>query len=1062
MSWQRIPLRQDLGAYRNDWDALNGRYYGGHPFLDSRFTESMLRHFGRGDEQLFVHRSMEAVDGLIILRERGAGVWRQFVPSQLQASPVLIPDTKLIDELFAALPLNAWIIELMNQDPNFVPSGLTAACPSRIVQAHALTVNVSLEGKFEAYWNGRSSNLAKNIRRYSNRVSDELGARELRVITDPDEMRESVKRFGELESSGWKKDIGTAVSIENVQGLFYAELMSRFAGSGQARVFEYWLGGRLAASRLIIEGAGMSVILKTAYDECRSRFAPGRLLLHDVLQQAFHEKRHKVVEFYTNASRDQLAWATGQRVISHVTCFRWPWLAALYKTFQRLKAATVGGTAEADNTDTPVVEVFDHISGLPRASKALFDSAERDSFDLGADWFELLQRAAIPKGENTRYYVLSRGGQVCCVLPLLVGAHHVSALTTFYTSIYRPMVARGVQPDELARLLRRVIKDTKACSLRFDAMDPSRPEYELVLAALQQTGLKAFPFFDFGNWHLLVSGRSFDEYFSKLSSKTRNTVKRREKRFMASGLGRIEIVTGGEGLEEAIQAWNRIYQSSWKVPEPYPEFMPGLIRLCARRGWLRLALAYFDGEPIAAQVWIVSHGRAAIYKLAYSESHAQYSAGTLLSAHLMRHVMDVDKVTEVDYLIGDDAYKKDWMSQRRERWGVVAYNLSSIRGLTGFGIQILGRIRHRMGRVQMRAFSWVQSKEAVEARDMHWNLFPVSEIGRLAPGWDDLNKRGPDSALLTSQFLQAALRAFGTGRERLACLGSPEAPDCMAILVERGRGVWETFQPAQAPIGFILMRAGLDLEAALNALILALPGIPLMVGITQQDPDVWPRPATSAKLQTLDYIDTARIVVEGDFDAFWEKRGKNLRQNMRKARNKLEKAGLTVSLVSITDPAAVKDAIANYGHMESAGWKARDGTAVHPENDQGRFYQDLLETHCQAGTGRIYQLMFNDTIAAMDLCVQRDDTIVILKTTYDEATAEYSPAMLMHQELFKTLFDSGVFQKIEFYGKVMDWHLRWTEDKRTMFHINYYRWKWLKRLRAPKLQFAKMVEAPAE
>ena len=76
MSWQRVPLGRDLGSHRDAWDALNLRYYRGHPLLDSRFIEAMLRHFGTGSEQLFIHRIAGAVDGLMILKARGAGVWR--------------------------------------------------------------------------------------------------------------------------------------------------------------------------------------------------------------------------------------------------------------------------------------------------------------------------------------------------------------------------------------------------------------------------------------------------------------------------------------------------------------------------------------------------------------------------------------------------------------------------------------------------------------------------------------------------------------------------------------------------------------------------------------------------------------------------------------------------------------------------------------------------------------------------------------------------------------------------------------------------------------------------
>jgi len=71
-----------------------------------------------------------------------------------------------------------------------------------------------------------------------------------------------------------------------------------------------------------------------------------------------------------------------------------------------------------------------------------------------------------------------------------------------------------------------------------------------------------------------------------------------------------------------------------------------------------MGLAKLNGAPVAAQMWTVAHGRAAIYKVAYHEAYKQYAAGTLVTALLMEQVIDVDRVTEIDYLIGDDAYKK--------------------------------------------------------------------------------------------------------------------------------------------------------------------------------------------------------------------------------------------------------------------------------------------------------------------------------------------------------------------------------------------------------------------
>jgi hypothetical protein len=46
------------------------------------------------------------------------------------------------------------------------------------------------------------------------------------------------------------------------------------------------------------------------------------------------------------------------------------------------------------------------------------------------------------------------------------------------------------------------------------------------------------------------------------------------------------------------------------------------------------------------------------------------SAGSVLTQALIQHAMDVDRVTEVDYLTGDDAYRADWMALRRKRVGL--------------------------------------------------------------------------------------------------------------------------------------------------------------------------------------------------------------------------------------------------------------------------------------------------------------------------------------------------------------------------------------------------------
>ncbi len=308
--------------------------------------------------------------------------------------------------------------------------------------------------------------------------------------------------------------------------------------------------------------------------------------------------------------------------------------------------------------------------------------------------------------------------------------------------------------------------------------------------------------------------------------------------------------------------------------------------------------------------------------------------------------------------------------------------------------------------------------------------------------WQALNLKGPNSPLLEPSFLLPLLKEFGTGHEIL-CVYGGATPSAMALLSPKGKGVWETFQPSQAPLGPWLEDKGVDTRQVLKALFETLPGFPLVLGITQQDPDIYSRPAADGLLGTVDYIDTARISIRGSFEDYWSGRGKNLRHNMKKQRAQLDREGIVTRLEVLSDPDEVSAGVADYGRLESAGWKSEGETAVHPDNAQGRFYRSMLENFCRLRRGRIYRYWFNDRIAAMDLCIEGNGALIILKTTYDEQVANgTSPAFLMRQEIFSGLFDdpqSGI-NRIEFYGKVMDWHKRWSEEIRTLYHVNGYRW----------------------
>jgi hypothetical protein len=77
-----------------------------------------------------------------------------------------------------------------------------------------------------------------------------------------------------------------------------------------------------------------------------------------------------------------------------------------------------------------------------------------------------------------------------------------------------------------------------------------------------------------------------------------------------------------------------------------------------------------------------------------------------------------------------------------------------------------------------------------------------------------------------------------------------------------------------------------------------------------------------------------------------------------------------------------------------------------------------------------------------------------LKTAYDEELNEFSPAFLMREDVMKELYADEQIQLIEFYGRVMEWHSRWTDEIRNLYHLTCYRHSWVKPLRNAVKRFA--------
>lgn len=333
---------------------------------------------------------------------------------------------------------------------------------------------------------------------------------------------------------------------------------------------------------------------------------------------------------------------------------------------------------------------------------------------------------------------------------------------------------------------------------------------------------------------------------------------------------------------------------------------------------------------------------------------------------------------------------------------------------------------------------------------MSWDFAPADKaFEKVRNLWDQLNAACGNHILLDSIFVECALRHFSDGSVLLGVKSDSRKP-ALGLFAKKGVGLWETFQPSQAPLGLILLPKQSNAHEEIPELMRALPGYALQLSMMQQDPGYPTIPPTpeGEQFECVDYIETARISLVGTFEEYWRARGIKLRQNVGRRKRRIEETGFALEHVALRKTEEMAGAVKEYGRLESKGWKAQAGTAVSLDNAQGRFYREMFERFCERGEAVVYQYRANGEVLATDLCLIRSDMLVLLKTTYDEEWNKYSPAILMREHIMSQLYAERSVRQLEFYGRAMDWHRQWTDDIRTMYHVNCYRQPWIRRLKA--------------
>ncbi|HEY5603393.1 MAG TPA: GNAT family N-acetyltransferase [Gammaproteobacteria bacterium] len=323
-------------------------------------------------------------------------------------------------------------------------------------------------------------------------------------------------------------------------------------------------------------------------------------------------------------------------------------------------------------------ECYSNWDQLPYSANALFEQGENGSIFFSRPWFANLA-AALDDDQTMLLACVVDGNKVLVILPLMKcdGSTWYS-LKHRYTTHYSLLLADEDQQQVLACLVQGLSQLPFKALLLEPVADNDSRIYDLQ-QSMETAGYHCERLFRLYNWIYRVQGQSYKEYMAARPAWLRNTISRKKRKLDREHGFEIRLFTGDE-VPQAMSDYYAVYTASWKANEQYVDFLDGIVAGFSRPGWSRLAVLYVNeehvngehvkGQPVAAQLWFVLRGKASIFRLAYDKAWKLYSPGSILTGFLMEYVIDIDKVEEIDFLTGNEAYKQDWMSDRRERFAL--------------------------------------------------------------------------------------------------------------------------------------------------------------------------------------------------------------------------------------------------------------------------------------------------------------------------------------------------------------------------------------------------------
>lgn len=305
-------------------------------------------------------------------------------------------------------------------------------------------------------------------------------------------------------------------------------------------------------------------------------------------------------------------------------------------------------------------------------------------FEHSLLWLQATEQYVTKK--HCKLHTLWCNQQLIAALPLYQERGFLSAtvlknLMSFYSTEVSLLVHED-HPESGQLLYQHIIETNRWHMLELGPIVNNRINFHDVHTVVaQQT-----------NW-LIRNIDSQDGYFAARPSRLKNTLKRKNKQLVKHEF-RYQIAQDSASVKKMFTDYQTIYQQSWKGQEYSDDFILDICLQAQAQQKLCFATLYIDETPAASQIWFRQGEQVSIFKLAYDPQFSSLSVGSLLSEYMTKYVLDHCGVRHIEFGMGNERYKQDWMNEKQYRYCYLVFNTTTIIGILAWlRYSVLARLK---------------------------------------------------------------------------------------------------------------------------------------------------------------------------------------------------------------------------------------------------------------------------------------------------------------------------------------------------------------------------------